>query len=463
MSIKRFLLIILLLVALISVGVNAAILGSLTDRFFSSYLNDVYNNHIEQIMDYALNVLKEKAITKDQLKADLETHLVDPIFRIRLFDSEGRLLEDVSSDFHMRGMMMDGRLARMRSNGDEETDQFILKDDEGTWGTIYITRYSSADNSLVARLFKMSLLSNSVRAVMIAMAISASIALIISRLMSKDLKETAILASDIQAGKQVKVEKSIVSEITSIRSSLHDLSTKLRLKQKGRKELTDKLIHETRTPLTIIKTHLEGIEDGVISADLGEIELLKNQVEIITSLITGLSGMIEADVVQDEIIIEEFELNKLLRQIISGLNTQFSNKGLKLTLSSDDKVVMRTDKFKLSQVFYNLLNNAWKYSDAGGQVSISYKRSSEMVTINISDNGSGIDKDELKHIFDAYYRGKTQAGSGDGIGLYIVKGNMTLLGGEVSVSSTTGVGTEFILSLPIIYNNEKGGRNRDVL
>jgi len=457
MSIKRLLLIILLLVALISVGINAAILGSLTDKFFSSYLNEVYDNHIEQIMDYALNVLKEKTITKEQLRADLETHLVDPIFRIRLFDPDGRLLEDVSSDIHMRGMMMDGRSARMRSNGDEVTDQFVLEDDKGTWGSIYITRYSTADNSLVARLFKMSLLSNSLRAVMIAMAISASIALLISRLMSKDLKETAILASDIQSGKQVKVERSIVSEITSIRSSLHDLSTKLRLKQKGRKELTDKLIHETRTPLTIIRTHLEGIEDGVIEADQVEIELLKNQVEIITSLITGLSGMIEADALQNEMNIEDFELNKLLKQILSGLSTQFSKKGLKIILDSDDKVVMRTDKFKLSQVFYNLLNNAWKYTDAGGHVKISYKRSGDYINISITDNGSGIDKGDLKHIFDAYYRGKDQAGSGDGIGLYIVKGNMTLLGGDVSVSSAIGEGTEFVLSLPITYNNEKAG------
>ncbi|MDY0257160.1 HAMP domain-containing sensor histidine kinase [Gudongella oleilytica] len=453
MSIKRMLLIILLLVALISVGINAVILGSLTDRFFSNYLNEVYDSHIEQIMDYALKVLKEKTITKEQLKADMETHLVDPIFRIRLFDSEGKLLEDVSSDMHMRGMMMDGRLARMRSNGDEVTDQFILEDDGGTWGSIYITRYSAADNSLVARLFKMSLLSNSLRAVMIAMAISASIALLISRLMSKDLKETAILASDIQSGKQVKFERSIVSEITSIRSSLHDLSTKLRLKQKGRKELTDKLIHETRTPLTIIKTHLEGIEDGVIAADQVEIELLKNQVEIITSLIKGLSGMIEADALQNEMSIEEFELNKLLKQILSGLSTQFSNKGLKIILDSEDKVIMRTDKFKLSQVFYNLLNNAWKYTDAGGHVTISYNRSGDFININIADNGSGIDNDDLKHIFDAYYRGKDQAGSGDGIGLYIVKGNMTLLGGDVTVSSAVGDGTEFVLSLPVTYNN----------
>ena len=84
MSVKKLLLIVLLMVALISVGINTLILGSLTDRFFVGYLKETYENHVEQIKNYSLQVLIYGTSTPEQLKADLETHLIDPIYRIRL-------------------------------------------------------------------------------------------------------------------------------------------------------------------------------------------------------------------------------------------------------------------------------------------------------------------------------------------------------------------------------------------
>lgn len=448
MSIKKLFLITVLFIALVSVSINSLIFGSLTDRFFVNYLLESYENHVEQIIEYSLEVLEYNDKTNAQLKADLETHLIDPIFRIRLFDSKGALLADVSTTIYDHNMTMGSRMQRMISSENEETDLYELDIENTSLGALYITRHSSTDNSFISRFFKNALVSNSLIAALIAMGISAVIGIYLSKIMSRDLKETAQIASEIQESKSVRTEKSFISEITSIRGSLEDLSSKLRLKQKSRKEITDKLIHETRTPLTILKTHIEGIEDGVIDIDNKEIEILRDQVDSITAIISNLGSMIDAQQSTDNIKLEEFELSKALRQIVNGLKAQFDKKEIELSLKSDEKILMSTDKFKLSQIVYNLLTNAHKFTKHGGTVSIDYRNIGDNVLIEVLDSGIGIHKKDIERIFEAYYRASSDSISGEGIGLFVVKENVRMLMGTVNVESEPDRGSKFIVSLP---------------
>ena len=108
-----------------------------------------------------------------------------------------------------------------------------------------------------------------------------------------------------------------------------------------------------------------------------------------------------------------------------------------------------TDRYKLSQCVYNLLNNAYKYTGTGGSVVLACRQSGQAVTIGVRDTGPGIAPEDLAHLFDAYYRGQgAQAVQGDGLGLYVVRENMQQLGGSVKAYSTLGQGSEFVLTLP---------------
>ena len=108
----------------------------------------------------------------------------------------------------------------------------------------------------------------------------------------------------------------------------------------------------------------------------------------------------------------------------------------------------KTDKYKLNQAIYNILTNSYKYTDENGQVFINYYKSDNELTIEISDNGIGIDNNELEKIFQAYYRGSnTHISKGDGIGLYIVKENIEKLGGFVLVESKKGKGSHLYLKI----------------
>ena len=225
------------------------------------------------------------------------------------------------------------------------------------------------------------------------------------------------------------------------------LDNKLKLKNKSRKVLIDELVHQTRTPLTVLKTHLEGFSDNIIEMTPEEIKVCEAQIENITAIISNMSNMIDAQKDFDAINIEEFEISALLRQIVNGLKAQFKNKGISLEYNADGKVTLNTDKYKLSQALYNIITNAYKFTNEDGRVTLSYKDADGSLEIKITDNGIGIGKEKVGKIFDAYYRGDT-ADKGDGLGLFLAKESIVKIHGTISVSSELGSGSEFTISIP---------------
>lgn len=452
MSIRKLLLILLLGVCLITVIINSSIFASLTDRYFLDYLDKAYEKHLEQISTYLSSALTSKDLNYDKLEAELETHLLDPIVRIRVFKDD-TLLADVETIANIPSGNMNGRMnMRMpfrRVSTETTTDVFEIKNDNEIIGTVYITRFEDYDSSIIANMFRSTLFINSLISIGMAMFISVFIALITSRKISTDLRYTSNLATEIQQGKVVKAKNTKIKEINNLRNSLEDLSVKLKLKQKAKKELLDQLIHETRTPLTVLNSHFEAIEDGIVESNHEEIEVLKSQVENLTFLISNLNRIIEDDDSAADLKIEEVKINKLIKQIVNGLKNQFENKKILLTIDNDDDITILTDKYKFTQILFNLLTNAYKYTDPDKKVNISYRIENDKFVLEVKDQGKGIREGELNKIFNAYYRGLNETEQGEGIGLYIVKENVEILGGEVKVRSKLGEGSVFTVFLPI--------------
>jgi len=453
-------LIVLILISVLSVGINAVILTSLTDKYFTDYLKESYEFHIEQIQDYAEAALRDQDISSKQMAIELETHLIDPIIQIKVYSSDGNLLVDVEDDYHITGNMMSGNkgsrmMENMMNDASNEVIQYEVFDGDKVIGILNVTLHSVAENSFVAMRFKGSLLINSIYAILISIAISIVVGFFISKKMSVSLRDTAKIACDIQLGEISSVKGTSIKEIKAIRESLEELDTRLRLKQKSRQVLVDQLVHQTRTPLTILKSHLEAIEDGLVEVNDEEIKTFQNQIEHITTIITNMSGMIDASNETDIITVEDFDINQMLKQIIIGLKAQFTKNNIALELVSGEKLMLHTDKDKLSQSIYNILTNAYKYTNENGDVRVSFIQLEDRVMIKIQDTGIGIATNEIDRIFNAYYRSKKAVHTeGDGIGLYIVKDNIEKIGGNVSVTSKLKVGSTFTIEIPVNYNKE---------
>lgn len=458
MTLRKVWMLVLISVAVMAIAVNAIILAFLTDRYFSEYLKESYDLHVSQIVEYTEQALSDPDISQNQMRVELESHLNDPIIGIKLYDNDGVFIVSADSDYYTSdtmGMMGRGMMSRMMNTSSEEVEQYDIIVDGKRIGIMNITVHSLAENSFVALRFQGALVSNSLISVGIATLIAFFIGLLVSRTMSRSLKETEQLATDIQLGKDSTVRPSNIKEVNAIRDSLQDLTIRLKLKKKTRKSLVDQLVHQTRTPLTILKSHIEAIEDGIIDLDGTELKVFSNQVDIITDIIANMGPMIEAERDSGELRIETFEFGAAIKQILSGLKAQYKKKNINLVCLSDQKIQVETDKNRLSQSIYNILTNAYKYTEKNGSVRVSYLTFDSKLIIKIQDTGKGIATAELDKIFGAYYRSNSALEEkGEGIGLYIVKEGIDRIGGTVEVKSELGVGSTFTVSIPLSYKQE---------
>lgn len=452
MTIRKLLLIFFIGISVLIISINTGILTFLTNRYFSDYLDKNYQTHLNQIIKYTEKVINNKNTSFKQMTLELETHLNDPIIRIQLYSNSGDLLVDVNSNYHIENKM-NGKMKNhmMAFQSENEVESYKIITQGKIQGTLSITKYSSLENSIISRMFKKTLIINSIFSLIIALVMTIFVGNFLSKKISKSIEETETLANDIQMGLDISTKKTFINEISRLQQRLYELNTRLKIKQKSRKGLIDQLMHQTGTPLTILKTHIEGIEDGFIEVNKKELSVWKNQVENLEAIISNIGGMIDANKEENRVNIEEFEINELINQIIVGLKPQFDKKNISLALLSKNKLYMKSDQYKLSQSIYNLLTNSCKYTPANGSVFIDYKEESGRLILNIKDSGLGISNFDKNKIFDAYYRSnEVFQVKGEGIGLFVVKENLGLLSGKITVESELGKGSDFIIDIPLV-------------
>ena len=453
MTVKKQLMLVLILSAVLSVIINSFILSLLINNYFVDYSQKNYEQHYQQIVDFTQKALQEN-YTSRQLSAQLETHLVDPITGIRLYDADGNPLAAVDSrpgrmNGKMYGMMNNNMMNRMMGSPGQVIDSTEIVNGGVTLGKLDVIRYSSIGNSIQTRMFAAALIGIGVLSFGIVLIFMFVIGSVISGRMSRDLRNTAAMATNIDLGNETNVERSKVREIRIIQQSLDTLQSRLKLRQISRKRLLDELVHQTRTPLTILKTHLEGFEDGVLTMTPEEIKTCEAQIDGITAIITNMSAMIDAEKNPDSAQVEEVEISQLLKQITGALKLQFAKKQIELDLVSHKKISIMTDRYKLSQSIYNILTNAYKFTDPNGKVAVSYKWGGSELEIRIEDTGKGMSAEDRERLFDAYYRGANATDiPGEGIGLYVVKENLERINGRIEVESEVGKGSRFVLTIP---------------
>lgn len=452
MSIKRIWIGIVIGIALLSVLINTSVLNLLIDRYFKSYLTENYETHVSQVSSYAINVLTSKDVSYNQMAMELETHLVDPIIKIRVFNAEGVELVTVDDTTEWENGRQMGHMMGMNRPTEETVSQYTLSKGNQTVGYLHITTTGTVESSLIATSFKRSLWMNAAFSIVLALTVSLAIGIIANRRVTKALSETAKYASSLQQGIDKPLKTTGIKEVDVINDSLRTLNQRLKQKRIGRKTLIDQMMHQSRTPLTIVKTHLEGLQDGIIEPSKVEYENLTLQIDNLTEVITNIAGLIETEQSPEINRMETVEVVRLISQVASGFLPAIKQKNGDIKLTGIGKINLVTDRFKLTQILYNLIANAYQYSDEPCLIEINVAKTVNRCQIIVSDSGKGIEAAHLAHIFDAYFRGNEQAGKGEGLGLFIVKQLVTEIGGTIEVASKVGNGTSFTINLPLQDN-----------
>ena len=153
----------------------------------------------------------------------------------------------------------------------------------------------------------------------------------------------------------------------------------------------------------------------------------------------------------EEIKLEKIELESLIEDITNSFIPLLKEKNINFTQVLTSKSYIETDPTKLKQILSNLISNAIKAVEYGGDITISHDKLINRDIIMIRDNGVGMDQESLSHIFDRFYRvdsARNREIGGHGLGLAITQAYADLLGYNIGVNSEPGKGSEFILTIP---------------
>lgn len=216
--------------------------------------------------------------------------------------------------------------------------------------------------------------------------------------------------------------------------------------------LTANASHELRTPLAVMRAHLESAELRNQPLTPLETDLLRREVTRLERLVEDLFALSRAELKRLEIAQQRVSLPLLVSDLTHALEplARTGNVTLLNSVSSGLKSVA-ADEERLQQVLRNLVTNAIRYTPEGGIVRLSARARGDVVSLSVQDTGIGIESDDLKRIFEPFYRtdpARTRSSGGSGLGLALVRELLERMGGRVSAESTVGRGSTFTLELP---------------
>lgn len=222
------------------------------------------------------------------------------------------------------------------------------------------------------------------------------------------------------------------------------------------KELIAALSHDIKTPLSAIKAYMEGIRDGIAKTEEQRLKystIILTKVDSLNKMLDELLdvskiGLSEMKFTRSEVYFREYILG-----IAEDIELMTNRNNVEFTFSEDiSNVIVNMDKKRISQVIYNLIENAIKYSENNKKIKLKILEENKWIKMQIVDNGKGISKEDINLIFEKFYRAEKSRSSsvpGSGLGLYICRYIIEGHGGEIKCESEISKGSIFTIHLPI--------------
>lgn len=272
------------------------------------------------------------------------------------------------------------------------------------------------------------------------------------------LKKITIAANQYAEGNlKHKLQLKTHDEMGYLAATLNYMSDELDKMEEYQKTFIANVSHDFRSPLTSIKGYLEAILDGTIPPEMQEKYLTRviSETDRLNKLTQGLLTLNSLDS-KGYLSRSNFDINRVIKDTAASFEGTCDSKNIVLDLTFAENITMvYADLGKIQQVLYNLIDNAIKFSHPDSTIFIQTTLRFEKVYVSVKDTGIGIPKDSIKKIWERFYktdlsRGKDKKGTG--LGLSIVKEIIQNHGETIDVISTSGVGSEFIFSLPRAMN-----------
>ena len=250
-------------------------------------------------------------------------------------------------------------------------------------------------------------------------------------------------------------------EIGYLAACLNYMASQIASAEDDQKKFVANVSHDFRSPLTSIRGYLEAMIDGTIPPEIHEkyLGIVLNETERLTKLTNSLLTLNNLNTKGILLDRTDFNINKVIRNTAASFEGTCLKKTIAIELIlTGDEMYVNADIGKIQQVLYNLIDNAIKFSHSDSVIKVETSVKKSKLFISVKDTGIGIPKDDLKLIWDRFYKSDLSRGrdkKGTGLGLSIVKEIINCHGEHINVISTEGVGSEFIFSLPLSAKNDE--------
>jgi len=265
------------------------------------------------------------------------------------------------------------------------------------------------------------------------------------------LTSAARKMADGELEQEVKVFSK--DEIGQLTQAFNSMSHAVSHANQLRRQMTADIAHDLRTPLTVIAGYIESIQEGVLEPTPERLEVIRSEIERLQRMVEDLRTLSRADAGELALVRQPIAPRALLERIASVYRHAAEQQEIALNIDAAEGLPeIPVDEARMVQVLGNLVNNALRYTPAGGTITLGAAQVENGVALCVQDTGQGIPPEDLPHIFERFYRAdksRAESDGASGLGLAIARAIVAAHGGELHAESAPGQGTKMSIHFPI--------------
>lgn len=448
-----------MLIIIVTVLILEIILINIVRYYYYNNIQSILSNQIEVSSEFYTKYFSNRSM-EDLVSNNIDVFWKQTDAQVQLIDLEGNLLMDSLGVVHKEKLHTGDFIKASKGelgvwtgyvdyyNGKVMAVSAPLKSNNKIIGVIrFISSLSDVNNQVI----KVSILFLAIGIFVIF--IVGVVSIFLANSIVGPLKEVTSAAEKIAMGKfETRSVKKNDDEIGKLSDTLNYMAEEIIKKDQLKNEFVSSMSHELRTPLTIIK----GWAITLNSDDMREEDVLKDGLTIIEKETERLTAMVEelldfSKFVSGRIVLnrEDIVLKDIIDMIEKYMVPRAQRDGINFIVECNTEISVSVDKNRIKQVLINILDNAFKFTEKGGSVSLKCYNTENNFCIEISDTGCGISKEDLPKVKEKFYKGKSSKSS-NGIGLSICEEIVNLHGGILLIDSQLGIGTNVIINIPLI-------------
>lgn len=463
-GIRTMLLITYILTSMIPLLILSNIVFKTTEKYYieerkKELLNqaNILSGHIV-ISDYMYDSNKSEEFNEDLAQTSTQGG-----FRIIVTNAMGTVVNDsnnteVNKTYLIPEVIeaLDNRdVAKEQENGSIYAVASIVDDNGNKIGTVLIADMPTDIKDKMVEIRRQIYIMTAVIMVIVLAVVFVFAQMITDPLerMTKTIQKMA----DGHLDNRIPVSTLSNDEVMEVGEAVNNMAEKLQRVDSSRQQFVSNVSHELKTPLSSIKVLSESIlleQDVPKEMYVEFLQDITNEVDRMTEIINDLLSLVKLDQKEVPVNFSNENLTELVGNIVKRINPLAQHKNITLTYESTEEVFAGMDMTKLTLAVSNLVENAIKYTDDGGEVKIVVDSDHQNAFITVSDTGIGMEEEELGKIFDRFYRidkNRDRETGGTGLGLSITHSTIMMHGGSIKVSSKEDEGTTFVVRIPLTH------------